>query len=56
MSTDRTNGADSDGSDRHDDTMAGLPAVGDEERENREHIAESGEPQRDALGNADGAS
>lgn len=29
---------------------------GDDERENREHIAETGEPQRDALGNAEGAS
>jgi hypothetical protein len=31
-------------------------AAGDDERENREHIAETGEPNRDALGNADGAS
>jgi hypothetical protein len=31
-------------------------ASGDDERENREEIAEGGEPQRDALGNADGAS
>jgi hypothetical protein len=30
--------------------------AGDDERENREHIAETGEPQRDSLGNAEGAS
>lgn len=28
----------------------------DEERSHREHIAETGEPKRDRLGNADGAS
>jgi hypothetical protein len=56
MSTDRTNEADNEGSVRSDDAMPGLPGVGNDERENREHIAESGEPQRDALGNADGAS
>ena len=31
-------------------------AAGDDERENREHIAKTGEPERDALGNGDGAS
>jgi hypothetical protein len=30
--------------------------VGDDERENRRQIAQTGEPQRDSLGNADGAS
>lgn len=30
--------------------------AGDDERENREKIDRTGEPQRDALGNADGAS
>jgi hypothetical protein len=31
-------------------------AAGDDERENREHIAKTGEPKRDALGNGEGAS
>jgi hypothetical protein len=31
-------------------------AAGDDERENREHIARTGEPERDALGNGEGAS
>ena len=31
-------------------------AAGDDERENREHIAQTGEPERDALGNGEGAS
>jgi hypothetical protein len=30
--------------------------AGDDERESREEIKRTGEPQRDALGNADGAS
>lgn len=29
---------------------------GDDEQENREHIEQTGEPNRDELGNADGAS
>jgi hypothetical protein len=33
---------------------AGLPV--DDERLNRERIEQTGEPERDALGNADGAS
>jgi len=33
-----------------------VPGRGDDERENREHIEQTGEPKRDALGNADGAS
>jgi hypothetical protein len=50
MSTDRSNQTESgDGETR-------VPGAGDDERENRQQIAESGEPQRDALGNADGAS
>jgi hypothetical protein len=32
------------------------PTGGDEERENREHLEQTGEPQEDALGNQDGAS
>lgn len=50
---------------RETDTDVGNPAAGDEdrvagtgddERENRQEIGGTGEPQRDALGNADGAS
>ena len=33
---------------------AGLPK--DDERRSQEHIADTGEPERDALGNEDGAS
>ena len=35
------------------DTATGS---GDDERENREQIKETGEPKTDSLGNADGAS
>jgi hypothetical protein len=56
MSTDRTNGTDTDSSDGFDDGDARVPGAGDDEGQNREQIAETGEPQRDALGNADGAS
>ena len=45
------------GADPTRDDDDGNAAVGaDDERENREQIANSGEPRRDALGNADGAS
>lgn len=33
-----------------------VPGRGDDERENREQIGKTGEPNRDELGNADGAS
>jgi hypothetical protein len=60
MSTDRTNDTDtgsSDGfEDGSDDGAARVPGAGDDEGQNRKQIAETGEPQRDALGNADGAS
>ncbi len=51
--------------DRATDTDFGNPpatgedratGAGDDERENRQEVAGTGEPQRDALGNADGAS
>jgi hypothetical protein len=45
-----------DGGDRTAAEKDRVPGAGDDERENREEIASSGEPQRDALGNADGAS
>jgi hypothetical protein len=54
MSTDRSDHTEST-DDAHDDET-GVPGVGDDERENREQIAETGELNRDALGNADGAS
>lgn len=41
---------------RSDDATGGAAGAGDDERENCKHIAETGEPERDALGNADGAS
>jgi|tagenome__1003787_1003787.scaffolds.fasta_scaffold19824518_2 hypothetical protein len=44
------------GSDRHAGDGDSRWTAGDDERENREHIAKTGEPERDALGNADGAS
>ena len=53
MSTDRD--PDTDVGDRPADKDR-VPGAGDDERENREEIASSGEPQRDALGNAEGAS
>jgi hypothetical protein len=56
MSTDRTNDTDTDSSDGSHDGEARVAGAGDDERANRKQIAESGEPQRDALGNADGAS
>jgi hypothetical protein len=56
MSTDRTNDTHTDSSDGADDGEARVPGVGDDEGESRKQIAETGEPQRDALGNADGAS
>lgn len=56
MSTDPTNDTDTDSSDGSGNGEARLPGAGDDERENRKQIAETGEPQRDALGNADGAS
>lgn len=43
-------------SQRSDDAPDGASGAGDDERNNRDHIAETGEPERDALGNADGAS
>ena len=49
-------------SDKHDnqpitdEDSRRVPGRGDDERENREHIDETGEPVTDALGNADGAS
>lgn len=43
-------------SQRSDDATGGASDAGDDERDNRNHIAETGEPERDALGNADGAS
>ena len=37
-----------------DDGEERVPGAGDDERENRKHIADTGEPERDALDNADG--
>ena len=54
MSADRDTGPDV--GDRAATGEDHKPVSGDDERENREEIAEGGEPQRDALGNADGAS
>ena len=56
MSTDRSNDTNTDSSDGSDGGEARVPGAGDEERENRTQIADTGEPRRDALGNADGAS
>jgi hypothetical protein len=54
MSTDRSN--ENESGDGANDGETRVPGAGDDERENRQQIAETGEPQRDALGNADGAS
>jgi hypothetical protein len=41
---------------KDDDLSTVVAGQGDDEREQRESIEQDGEPQRDALGNADGAS
>jgi hypothetical protein len=55
MTTDRDDDTD-DSSESEGGEGKSRWATGDDERETREHIAETGEPQRDALGNASGAS
>ena len=52
MDSDRSTADDPTG----DDDVQRVPDAGDDEREAREHIARTGEPDRDDLGNADGAS
>lgn len=54
MSIDHSESADTHSNGSEDDSQE--HAGGDDERANRENISETGEPQRDALGNADGAS
>jgi hypothetical protein len=56
MTTNRANHEAAHTSLDHTDSESQNPTGGDDERENREQIARTGEPQRDALGNADGAS
>ena len=41
---------------KHEDDDSARGWTGDEEAENREQIEQTGEPKRDALGNAEGAS
>ena len=45
-----------DDDERPTDDEPRVPGAGDDERETREHISQTGEPKTDALGNADGAS
>lgn len=56
MSTEHSNDKDTRTGRDHDDGERSRFAAGDDERENREQIARTGEPQRDALGNGEGAS
>lgn len=56
MSTDQSNETDSSNGQEHGEDAQSRFAAGDDERENREQIAKTGEPQRDELGNTEGAS
>ncbi len=56
MSTGRGGDTDGGASPDHSEGERSRFAAGDDERENREQIARTGEPQRDALGNGEGAS